>query len=61
MSEFGEILGEYKNLAMPIGIIIDVVGGVLASLAHPIYNATVKKQKEKIAPEIIKLTDELMK
>ena len=29
--------------------------------AYPIYNRTVKKEREKIAPEIIRLTDELMK
>ena len=27
----------------------------------PIYNRIVKKEREKIAPEIIRLTDELMK
>ena len=43
------------------GIIIGVVGMVLVCLAYPIYNRTLKKEREKIAPEIIRLTDELMK
>ena len=49
-----------ENLFIP-GIIIGVIGiaGVIAS--YPIYNALTKKQREKIAPEIMRLTDELMK
>ena len=61
MTDLGEILGSYKDMAMVIGIIVGVVGGVLASLAYPIYNAIVKSKRKKLAPEIIRLTDELMK
>ena len=61
MTDLGEILGSYKDMAMVIGIIVGVVGGVLASLAYPIYNAIVKAKRKKLAPEIIRLTDELMK
>lgn len=61
MSEFSEILGSYRDKAMLIGIIIGVVGIVLVCLAYPIYNRIVKKERKKIAPEIIRLTDELMK
>ena len=61
MTDLEEILGSYKDMAMVIGIIVGVVGGVLASLAYPIYNAIVKAKRKKIAPEIIRLTDELMK
>ena len=61
MTVLGEILGSYKDMAMVIGIIVGVVGGVLASLAYPIYNAIVKAKRKKLAPEIIRLTDELMK
>ena len=43
------------------GIVIGVVGIVLVCLAYPIYNKTLKNEREKIAPEIIRLTDELMK
>lgn len=43
------------------GIIIGVVGIVIICLAYPIYNHIIKKEREKIAPVIIKLTDELMK
>ena len=61
MTDLSEILGTYQSIAMPLGIIIGIVGGVLASLAYPIYNAIVKAKRKKLAPEIIRLTDELMK
>jgi len=61
MTEFGEILGKYYDFVMPIGIAIGVIGGILAGVAYPVYNFTVKKERAKIADEIIKLTDELMK
>lgn len=61
MTDLSEILGSYKGMAMPLGIIIGIVGIVLVSLAYPMYNRIVKKEREKIAPEIIRLTDELMK
>ena len=48
-------------MSMVIGIAVGVVGGVLASLAYPIYNAIVRAKRKKLAPEIIRLTDELMK
>ena len=61
MTDLGEILGSYRDMAMIIGIIVGVIGGILASLAYPIYNAIVKSKRKKLAPEIIRLTDELMK
>ena len=61
MTDLGEILGSYRDMAMVIGIIVGVVGGVLAGLAYPVYNAIVKAKRRKLAPEIIRLTDELMK
>ena len=61
MTDIGEILGSHSDLAMVIGIIVGVVGGVLASLAYPIYNAIVKTKRKKLAPEILRLADELMK
>ena len=43
------------------GIAVGVVGiaGVIA--AYPIYNYMVKRKREKLAPEIMRLSDELMK
>ena len=61
MSEFSKILGAYEDMALPIGIVVGIVGIALVSLAYPLYNCVVKKERKKIAPEIIRLTDELMK
>ena len=61
MTELAESLGISGDAAMVIGIIVGIVGGILASLAYPIYNAIVKAKRKKLAPEILRLTDELMK
>ena len=61
MTELSAILGAYKDAAMVIGIAVGLLGGVLASLAYPIYNAIVRARRKKLAPEIIRLADELMK
>ena len=61
MTDLAANLGLSKDTGMVIGITVGVVGGVLASLAYPIYNAIVKAKRKKLAPEIIRLTDELMK
>lgn len=43
------------------GIIIGPIGIVVLALAYPVYQKVLKKERKKIAPEIIRLTDELMK
>ena len=58
MTDIGASLG---SLAMVIGIAAGVVGMALVALAYPIYNRVLKKQREKIAPEILRLSDELLK
>lgn len=60
MTNLGEILGVHGEKAMLVGIVIGIVGIALVCAAYPIYNRIVKKQRQKIAPEIIRLTDELM-
>ena len=44
-----------------IGSGVGILGIALVALAYPVYTAITKKEREKIAPEIIRLTDELMK
>lgn len=44
-----------------LGIIVGIIGIVAVSLAYPIYSYVTKKERDKIAPEIIRLTDELIK
>lgn len=61
MSELREILGSHRDMAIVIGVVIGSVGIVLVSVAYPLYLHTLKKERQKIAPEILRLTDELMK
>lgn len=43
------------------GIVVGVAGMIGVAIAYPLYSAVTKKRKEKLAPEIIRLSDELMK
>lgn len=43
------------------GVVIGIVGMGILALAYPLYLHVTKKERERIAPEIIRLTDELMK
>lgn len=61
MTDIGKLIGLAGGMAMLIGILSGIVGIVLVCVAYPIYNSIIKKEREKIAPEIIRLTDELMK
>lgn len=58
MSELGDV---FREAALPLGVGIGILGGAIAGLAYPMYNVIIKRQRAKIAPEIISLTDELMK
>jgi uncharacterized membrane protein YeaQ/YmgE (transglycosylase-associated protein family) len=42
-----------------VGIVIGVIGIAVLVAAYPLYMYITKKQREKIAPEILKLTEEL--
>ena len=56
-----ELSGFLGGTAMFIGIPVGLVGIVLAVLAYPVYNRILKKERQRIAPEILRLTEELMK
>ena len=58
MTDLGTTLG---SLAMVLGIAVGIVGMALAVSAYPIYNRTLKKEREKISSEILRLSDELLK
>ncbi len=57
MTEIGAALG---SLAMALGIVVGIAGMVLVALAYPIYNRVLNKERRKIAPEILRLSDELL-
>lgn len=61
MTELGDVLGAYRDYAMVIGIVIGLAGLVLVALAYPTYNRILRKERARIAPEILRLTDELLK
>ena len=43
------------------GIVVGVAGMTIVALAYPLYNRILQKERKRIAPEIIRLTDELLK
>ena len=57
MTELGAALG---RLAMMIGITVGLVGMVLVALAYPVFKQTLKKERTKVAPEILRLSEELL-
>lgn len=61
MTDLSKLLGSHKDMAMVIGIVIGIIGGIISSLAYPIYNVIVSAKRKKLAPEILRLTDELIK
>ena len=60
MTELGASLGLEGLGALAVGTVIGLVGGVLVSLAYPVYNAAVRSRRKRLAPEILRLVDELM-
>ena len=58
MTDLGANLGSY---AMILGVAVGIAGIVPVALAYPIYCRTKQKEREKIAPQILQLTEELMR
>ena len=56
MTELGAGLG---NLAMVLGILVGVIGLVPVAMAYPVFTRVLDKERKKIAPEILRLADEL--
>ena len=44
-----------------LGIVLGLVGIALMAAAWPLYKRVTAKRREKLAPEIMRLTDELMR
>ena len=43
------------------GILVGIIGIGIVAIAYPVYNKTLKTAREKIAPEVLRLTEELLK
>ena len=61
MTDLRLFLGISVMRSIVIGIIAGLSGLVLTAMAYPIYNKVLKEERKKIAPEILKMTEELMK
>ncbi len=55
------VWGEEQFTVFIAGVIIGIVGMIVIAMAYPVYNVITKREREKIAPEILRLTEELMK
>lgn len=54
------MVSEWEQFFVP-GIVVGAVGIVGIVAAYPIYKGMVSRKRKKLAPEIIRLTEELMK
>ena len=61
MTDLGAVFGLQGNLNLVVGIIVGLVGLVLAGVAYPMYVKVLKRERAKAAPEILRLTEELIK
>lgn len=52
------VWGEHLFL---IGVFIGIIGLIGVICAYPLYTYITRKERERLAPEILKLTDELLK
>ena len=59
MTDIGEMIG-LSNAFIP-GIVICIIGMIPVAFAYPTYNHILKKERKRIAPEILRLSDELIK
>ena len=59
MTDIGKVIG-LGNSLLP-GIVVGMLGMVTAALAWPVYTRVLTKERQHIAPEIIRLSDELLR
>lgn len=52
---------EWGEMLLIPGILIGIIGMALMGIAYPLYIRVTKKEREKIAPQILALTEELSK
>ena len=61
MTDLGIVFGMNDFIILIIGIVVGIIGMFLMALAYPVYIKVLKKERERIAPEILKLTEELLR
>lgn len=60
MTDLASILGMAAQLALVIGVAAGLAGLVLVALAYPVYQLVLRNQRNRIAPLILQLSDELL-
>ena len=60
MSLAMKVIGASLSFAMPLGVAVGVVGLAMVGVNYFLYEKILKKRKEKYAPQILVLTDELL-
>ncbi len=60
MTDLKDILGAYRDQAMIFGIVIGLIGMIAVVAAYPLYQHITERERRKIAPEILRLTEELL-
>ncbi len=60
MTDLKSIFNLQGNMTMIVGIIIGIIGMIMVLTAYPLYNFLTERKRKKVAPEIIRLTDELL-
>ena len=60
MSDLALWMGLGHTLALALGILLGLVGGGLVAAAYPMYQLVTRRARKKIAPEVLRLTEELM-
>ena len=58
LTDIGAVFG--LDYAFVSGIVIGIFGMIPVTLAYPTYNYVLKRERKRIAPEILRLTDELI-
>ena len=51
----------WGNTLFMVGILAGIIGLIGVGISYPLYVSITKKERERLAPEILRLTDELLK
>ena len=51
----------WKGALFIPGVVVGLVGIAVVAAAYPLYSRITQKEREKLAPQILKLADELSK
>ena len=61
MTDLGSVLGLDLTKSLVIGLISGVVGMITCAIAYPVYKKSLASAQKKLAPEILSLSDELLR